>query len=991
MKISLKKCLSAVLAVVFVFSVANIMQKTPGGGSITAVAAESTSDPDLLAYDGFNGQAGSLWQQDLGFGFSKVYDYEGGGENGPLNTANEHVLTQESPFKYQNLSVSPMYMATSASSGRTGKGFDLKGGFAPYVVGDKIGKSGTELWFSFLMSSNVSAMSGIVFSEGNGFWHNGQEKFGVGVFSNDSSKDGKKYWSARVSTEKPGGDATGPVILSDKVAKPNETAFFVMNVKFGTKSTVNVYVNPDLSAPLGNPDITTETNYDMTFRGFTLHTGDATKLDEIRVGKTYHSVTPLKDYKIPVTKIRLYGANGDVSSLRGGRIEGSNSDATYGFETIAEIPNDITGTYVDLNVPNNTTSYRFVKLYGAPGSHGQVADIELYSNGRRMYGTPFGTTFEENAGPEYAFDDNHSTCYKGILENDQYVGLDLGGEIQVESVTADPEPGRYEEPIDIALSTQTDDAEIYYTTDGKMPTKNSNQYTAPIHLAFGDSIIIKAVAFKDGMPESDMVALAYGVGCNAPIAKGLRSYHLGNSLTDTLNSWTKKICDSAGYAHSYMRYTIPGAPTENIWQNFYDESNNNAPKPNNNSIGGDIFPWIDKYGVLTAEMYAPIDVLTTQPYSQHGRDVANEVKYASNFYDVILKYSPECRYIVYAQWPDYTATGSFPGNENYGLGKTPGVTFPYPTPKTWEEAVFNQQAVQEKIADTMKAKYPGHKVGNVIPGGAALVAVKKAIEAGEIEGISDFPQFGWDDVSKDSGHLSERGAYVVDLTVFTVMYSQSPVGRVTTWPSSLTENQAVALQKIVWDLCTSYSYSGIFGVIDEPETPKPSSTDEKTTGTPTSTVTPTPTPTVSQTPTPTATSTSVVTSPVLVNKTAYLQVGAVKVAKVKGSVKASAKVTVYKKASSKKGTYGKISKNKKVTVKSINGQYAKIKFGKKVGYVLVQYLKFGSKQSGVLLKNAKAYKQAKAGASYVTLKKNAKVNVQMITKGYYKITVKVKK
>lgn len=191
-----------------------------------------------------------------------------------------------------------------------------------------------------------------------------------------------------------------------------------------------------------------------------------------------------------------------------------------------------------------------------------------------------------------------------------------------------------------------------------------------------------------------------------------------------------------------------------------------------------------------------------------------------------------------------------------------------------------------------------------------------------------------------------------------------------------------------------------------------------TTPTPTAAITSTATPTVSVTPTATgststptaadtfgATPTGIVTTtptptavpptvpPVWVNKTAYVPVSKVAIAKVSGKVTVSSKNTVvYKKASAKGKTIATIKKGKKITVKSVNGQYAKVLVNKKYGYVKVNTLKFAAKQSGKIIAKTYAYEKANEKSKKLkTFAKKAAITLNSRYNNYYKVTVKVKK
>lgn len=182
----------------------------------------------------------------------------------------------------------------------------------------------------------------------------------------------------------------------------------------------------------------------------------------------------------------------------------------------------------------------------------------------------------------------------------------------------------------------------------------------------------------------------------------------------------------------------------------------------------------------------------------------------------------------------------------------------------------------------------------------------------------------------------------------------------------------------------------------EGETQVPSASPEVT-ATPTGEETPTATPTDAETSTatpsedptasPTATASPATTT---VNKTAYIPVSKVQIAKVSGTVKTTAKVTIYNKTTGKKVKIATVKKNKTIKVKSIKGTYAKVTYGKKTGYVKVTSLKFSKSQKGKVLAATKAYKKASTkNGYYSTFAKNKSFTVKGRSGQYYTTTVKV--
>ena len=77
----------------------------------------------------------------------------------------------------------------------------------------------------------------------------------------------------------------------------------------------------------------------------------------------------------------------------------------------------------------------------------------------------------------------------------------------VETPTASVAGGTVEQGTGVVLATETEGAAIYYTTDGSTPTTASTVYSSPIII--NENKTIKAIAVKDGMPNSDIATFSY--------------------------------------------------------------------------------------------------------------------------------------------------------------------------------------------------------------------------------------------------------------------------------------------------------------------------------------------------------------------------------------------------------------------------------------------------------------------------------------------------
>nr|WP_260981977.1 chitobiase/beta-hexosaminidase C-terminal domain-containing protein [Paenibacillus sp. 32O-W] len=92
---------------------------------------------------------------------------------------------------------------------------------------------------------------------------------------------------------------------------------------------------------------------------------------------------------------------------------------------------------------------------------------------------------------------------------------------QVVKPVASPVGGEVSLGTKVTLSTATDGATIYYTTDGSDPTRSSVEYTAPIEMT--SETTIKAIAVKEGMLDSEVMEEHYTILPPEQVAKPIAS------------------------------------------------------------------------------------------------------------------------------------------------------------------------------------------------------------------------------------------------------------------------------------------------------------------------------------------------------------------------------------------------------------------------------------------------------------------------------------
>lgn len=117
----------------------------------------------------------------------------------------------------------------------------------------------------------------------------------------------------------------------------------------------------------------------------------------------------------------------------------------------------------------------------------------------------------------------------------------------VAMVVADPSSGDVVEGTKIVLATDTENATIYYTTDGSTPSKNSLIYKEPIEIY--ENMIIKAFAVKPGLKESNIATFIYNTIPNLNMASRLKSLSVDNATLDPL-------FDKNSFNHNF-KLTVP--------------------------------------------------------------------------------------------------------------------------------------------------------------------------------------------------------------------------------------------------------------------------------------------------------------------------------------------------------------------------------------------------------------------------------------------------
>jgi hypothetical protein len=255
--------------------------------------------------------------------------------------------------------------------------------------------------------------------------------------------------------------------------------------------------------------------------------------------------------------------------------------------------------------------------------------------------------------------------------------------------------------------------------------------------------------------------------------------HVGNSLTASLMR-LPDCARAAGYIHDYHTWTKEGGATPGIWTNTQAKAR---------------AEWDQE---LTA--MGRIDHFSVQPRLPGftDADLANEAKYDALFFDSVRAKSPDVQPWIYSEWP----------SRKVGFNGWP------PPATTFEEAcaalITSTETIERKVCELSKdGKRP-----RILPCTLAVAHLKNELEAGKIPGLSaqDFDLI----MFYDNVHPGDPGRYLLAMVWFAAFYHESPVGLIPPVGSSLTAEQAGALQRLAWDVVKNYPDCGFYEAGSQP-------------------------------------------------------------------------------------------------------------------------------------------------------------------------------
>lgn len=79
----------------------------------------------------------------------------------------------------------------------------------------------------------------------------------------------------------------------------------------------------------------------------------------------------------------------------------------------------------------------------------------------------------------------------------------------VSAPTFNPDGGTFHAPVTVSIQSDTEEALIYYSTDGTEPDQTGTEYRSPLHLE--STTVLKAIAVKEGMSNSTVSTARYEI------------------------------------------------------------------------------------------------------------------------------------------------------------------------------------------------------------------------------------------------------------------------------------------------------------------------------------------------------------------------------------------------------------------------------------------------------------------------------------------------
>ncbi|WP_028913570.1 hypothetical protein [Pseudorhodobacter ferrugineus] len=279
----------------------------------------------------------------------------------------------------------------------------------------------------------------------------------------------------------------------------------------------------------------------------------------------------------------------------------------------------------------------------------------------------------------------------------------------------------------------------------------------------------------------------YATPLAAP-AGDLRVYHLGHSLVGRdMPVMLDQLAQAAGHlAHAHASQLGWGASLDQHRQGAAAVPGFEPENAHGNHVPADVALASGEYdAVVLTEM---VEIKDAIRYHNSGAALAHWARAARAA-------NPDTRVYVYETWHRLDDAEGWLPRIDADLSRA------------WQDQLLRVALAEDGVGTIY-----------LIPGGQVLAAAVRAIEAGDIPGLTSREDLFSRDASGavDTIHLNDLGAYIIALTHFATLYQRSPEGL--PYGLRLANGQAAIplpdlavppLQRLVWSVVSGYALTGI--------------------------------------------------------------------------------------------------------------------------------------------------------------------------------------
>lgn len=119
--------------------------------------------------------------------------------------------------------------------------------------------------------------------------------------------------------------------------------------------------------------------------------------------------------------------------------------------------------------------------------------------------------------------------------------------------------GTYENPITVEIASNVEGSDLYYTTDGSLPSASSTKYTGPIEV--DSDMQLKAIAIENGAGESQIGGVSYTFKTATPEV----------SVAPGAIEFSQNVTLSSGTDGAQIYYTLDGSDPSQASLNYSGE------------------------------------------------------------------------------------------------------------------------------------------------------------------------------------------------------------------------------------------------------------------------------------------------------------------------------------------------------------------------------------------------------------------------------------